>query len=218
MAAPIVSVASVTTYENAGHADFVVRSNAYTDIVAVSGTPSFTPDETVLTAEAAVTNASTEAPRTDVIFKPSKSANPVVVALMVLAMPLAACSVDQSKSSASATPSASPTQTPNETTVKGLNDTTGTIIGTIRPGSKFSRVQIGMGLKQVQDIIGVPDDHSTHITGKAFIPFYFGGDTYMMELYYKGEGQLSFAPTALGSGIDTLVRIINDPSEAGYAH
>ena len=140
---------------------------------------------------------------------PDHRRSAVVVALLLC---VTACAVNQPNSAAN------PEQTPGETTVIGLNDTRGEIVGTIRPGSKFARIRIGMGLKQVQDIIGVPDDHSIHITGKAFIPFYFGGDTHMVELFYKGEGQLSFAPTALGSGVDTLVRIINDPSESGYAH
>jgi hypothetical protein len=142
------------------------------------------------------------------------------LALAAVLLPLAACGARQS-GSASSPPPAAPAQSTasaNTTTVTGLNGTKGDIVGPIRPGSKFSRIQIGMGQKQVADLIGPPTDTAGHITGKAFIPFYFGGDTVITEQFYKGEGQLSFAPTALGSGVQTLVRIINDPSEQGYAH
>jgi hypothetical protein len=102
--------------------------------------------------------------------------------------------------------------------VTGQNGVRGDIIGTPAPGSKFSRVRIGMPMKQVEDLIGPPSDTAGHITGKAFIPFYFGGDTHMLEAFYRGEGQLSYAPANFGTSAYQLVRIIVDPSEQGYAH
>src|SRR5687767_7965356 len=58
--------------------------------------------------------------------------------------------------------------------VKGINDYEGEITGKPAPGTKFTRVQIGMSAKQVMDIVGQPTDQGAYVTGKAFIPFFFG--------------------------------------------
>jgi hypothetical protein len=102
--------------------------------------------------------------------------------------------------------------------VAGVNGTEGEIHGTIRPGSKFSRIKIGMGATEVESIIGAPTDTAAHITGKAFIPFYFGGDTSQVEKFYKGEGQLTYSPQSMGSTLLVLTGITADPTERGFAH
>jgi len=102
-------------------------------------------------------------------------------------------------------------------TVKGMNDYEGEITGNPAPNSKFTQLQIGMSLKQVTDIAGQPTDSGAYVTGKAFIPFYFGGDRTRIELAYKGQGRLIFAGGNLGniSG-GNLVWIIHNPSDTGY--
>jgi hypothetical protein len=100
--------------------------------------------------------------------------------------------------------------------VKGLNDYEGEITGKPAPGSKFSQLKIGMPMKQVMDLVGQPTDQGAYITGKAFIPFFFGGDRYRHELVYKGQGRLIFAGSA---GFDTsasLIWIIHSAAEQGY--
>ena len=101
--------------------------------------------------------------------------------------------------------------------VKGLNDYEGEITGIPAPNSKFTQLQIGMGMKQVTDIAGPPTDQGAYITGKAFIPFYFGSDRHRFELVYKGEGRLIFAGGSLGnySG-GNLIWIIHCATEPGY--
>ena len=101
-------------------------------------------------------------------------------------------------------------------TVKGLNNYEGEITGVPAPGSKFTQIQIGMPMKQVMDIVGTPTDQGAYITGKAFIPFFFGSDRYRHELVYKGQGRLIFAGS---SGFDTnahLIWIIHSANESGY--
>ncbi len=101
-------------------------------------------------------------------------------------------------------------------TVKGLNDYEGEITGKPVPGSKFSQLQIGMPLKQVTDIVGTPSDQGAYVTGKAFIPFFFGSDRYRYEVVYKGQGRLVFAGS---SGFDSnahLIWIIHSANEQGY--
>jgi hypothetical protein len=100
--------------------------------------------------------------------------------------------------------------------VKGLNDYEGEITGKPAPGSKFTKIQIGMSLKQVTDIVGTPTDQGAYVTGKAFIPFFFGSDRYRYEAVYKGQGRLIFAGS---SGFDSnahLIWIIHSAAEQGY--
>jgi hypothetical protein len=56
-----------------------------------------------------------------------------------------------------------------------------------------------------------------YITGKAFIPFYFGSDRTRSEFIYKGEGRLIFAGGSFGdlSG-GNLIWVIHSAAESGY--
>ena len=66
--------------------------------------------------------------------------------------------------------------------VKGINDWEGEITGKPAPNSTFTKLQIGMPIKQVTDIVGPPTDSGAYVSGKAWIPFYFGSDRYRYEL------------------------------------
>jgi hypothetical protein len=101
--------------------------------------------------------------------------------------------------------------------VKGINDFEGEVTGIAVPNGKFSQLQIGMGIRQAMDIAGPPTDQGAYITGKAFIPFYFGSDRSRFELVYKGQGRLIFAGGSVGnlSG-GNLIWIINSATETGY--
>jgi hypothetical protein len=93
----------------------------------------------------------------------------------------------------------------------------GEIVGTPAKNSKFTRLQMGMGMKQVTDLIGSPTDQGAYVTGKAFIPFYFGSDRYRHELVYKGQGRLVFAGGSVGNlGAGRLIRITHNANEPGY--
>lgn len=76
----------------------------------------------------------------------------------------------------------------------------GQIIGKPAPGSKFSKLKIGMTLIQVEKAIGRPTKQWQHPTGKASIPFYFGADRWVIRYSYKGEGVLT-----LNSGGDQVL-------------
>ena len=93
----------------------------------------------------------------------------------------------------------------------------GEIVGTPAKNSKFTKLQMGMGMKQVTDLIGPPTDQGAYVTGKAFIPFYFGSDRYRHELVYKGQGRLVFAGGSVGNlGAGRLIRITHNANEPGY--
>jgi hypothetical protein len=101
--------------------------------------------------------------------------------------------------------------------VKGINDWEGEITGKPAPGSKFTRLQIGMPMKQITDLIGHPSDQGAYVTGKAFIPFFFGSDTHRFEMVYKGQGRLILAGGSFGDmGGGHLIWIIHNASEGGY--
>jgi hypothetical protein len=104
------------------------------------------------------------------------------------------------------------------TKVKGLNDWEGEITGKPAPGSKFPRLQIGMSMKQATDIVGQPTDQGAYVSGKAWIPFYFGADRYRHELVYKNQGRLIFAGGSgfYSTGGGNLIWIIHNPTEGGY--
>jgi hypothetical protein len=94
----------------------------------------------------------------------------------------------------------------------------GEVAGKPVPGSKFSNLQIGMRMNEVQDILGrAPDRLHTYESGKRWIPFYFGNDARRMQVLYKGEGCLIFTEGNVwgGAGGD-LINITHDASGACY--
>lgn len=105
----------------------------------------------------------------------------------------------------------------NTREVKSKEGVEGEIVGTPAPKSKFAKLEIGMRQIQVENLIGRPDDLNSHITGKQFRPFYFGGDTQRIEAFYKGEGQLSYSNTNNFSMPDTLIRIEANPKATGLS-
>jgi len=140
------------------------------------------------------------------------------IAVLALASLIAGCA-SQPSSTASSTaqqPAASKTEPakPAGRTVKSIDGSfEGEVFGTIVPGSRFSKIQIGMTLSQVNGLIKAPDDMHTYETGKRWIPFYYGGDVRLMEVLYKGEGCLTYTGgNQFGGGAGTLLSITADPS------
>ena len=99
--------------------------------------------------------------------------------------------------------------------VQGINDYEGEITGKPAPDSRFTQLRIGMGMKQARDLVGEPNDEGAYVTGKAFIPFYFGGDKFRYELAYKGQGRLIFAGKESGTG-GNLIWVIHNANDSGY--
>jgi outer membrane protein assembly factor BamE (lipoprotein component of BamABCDE complex) len=101
-------------------------------------------------------------------------------------------------------------------TVMGINDHEGEITGNPAPKSKFGQLQIGMSMKQVTDIVGQPSDQGGYVTGKAWIPFFFGSDRYRHELVYEKQGRLIFAGSGGFDSNSHLIWIINSANEGRY--
>jgi len=82
--------------------------------------------------------------------------------------------------------------------------------------SPFAKIKVGMGMAEVYALIGQPTDTTSHITGKAFIPYYYGGDTHRVEALYKGQGRIVFAPPHAFTSDLQVLEIDYDPTERGY--
>jgi len=102
------------------------------------------------------------------------------------------------------------------TQVKGINDWEGEITGVPFKGSRFTKLKIGMPMQQAFDLAGNPTDQGAYVTGKAFIPFYFGSDKVRWEAAYKGQGRLIFSSQAGFSSGQYLTWIIYNANESGY--
>jgi hypothetical protein len=82
-------------------------------------------------------------------------------------------------------------------------------------GSKLAGIREGMTPEQVQKIAGTPASIKPYITGKAFIPWYFGPDRQRTAYYYKGQGRVIFSGEG-GLGTDShVLRVEYDPSDPG---
>lgn len=149
------------------------------------------------------------------------------IATICLVASLCSCSALQVSqpqvSSASQAPTSTYSQHPengegrNTQKVK-VGDIDGEIVGVRAKNSKFAKVQIGMGEKEVEDLIGTPNDSKRYLTGKAFIPFYFGADANRFETFYKKEGSLTYQGGGVFGSTGKLIRIKVDPAADGYAH
>jgi hypothetical protein len=91
----------------------------------------------------------------------------------------------------------------------------GEIVGKPAPGSKFSRLRLGLTHQEVEALIGKADDVDSHQTGKSWIPFYYGKDAFHIVTYYKGEGRLTFSGSLFGNIQGTLITITVDTAEDG---
>lgn len=147
--------------------------------------------------------------------------------LMASAALLAGCETVRSVTGSSPSPAPAPAATPapapapaapgDTVHVKGIGDWEGDITGKPAAGSRFTKLTIGMGMRQVTDITGQPTDQGAYVTGKAWIPFYFGSDRYRHELVYKGQGRLIFAGGSAGDWSNGhLIWIIHNAAEPGY--
>ena len=86
------------------------------------------------------------------------------------------------------------------------------------PRSPMARIHEGMTEREVEGILGPPDDSHAYITGKAFVPWYYGPDRSRFACYYRGLGRVVFTGgNRWGLGGGRVIRVEYDPSEDGNA-
>lgn len=129
---------------------------------------------------------------------------------------MAGCAHQQQPASAAAPAGGATADAADVHTVKSRDGKfDGEIVGTIAPGSKFSKLKIGMEFNEVTQLIGGPTNMNTNETGKRWIPFYFGNDATRMQAIYAGEGCLTFTGgNVFGGGGHELIVITADASGA----
>jgi hypothetical protein len=71
-------------------------------------------------------------------------------------------------------------------------------------GSALAKVQPGMSDEEVRSLLGSPDDSKNYMTGKAFIPFYFGPDTHRSDWVYHGQGTVVFRRNRYSGGLEVI--------------
>ena len=141
-------------------------------------------------------------------------------AVSCLVMMLAGCASMQQGSSQqqpAPTPVATNPQPAVAATQSHATEADGAIVGTPAKNSKFAKLKIGMGKKEVEDLIGPANDMKSYATGKAWIPFYFGKDAYRFETFYKKEGSLTFEGGGITGTSGKLIRVTVDVNSTGYA-
>jgi len=81
---------------------------------------------------------------------------------------------------------------PHSKTVVGRDHVSGQVVGDLSRSSRFAKLEIGMSRSDVEKIVGRPNDLTAQSIGTAWVPYYFGSDTWHTESYYRGEGRLVF--------------------------
>ncbi len=84
------------------------------------------------------------------------------------------------------------------------------------PTGDFSKIREGMTQQEVYAILGVPTSTGSHITGKSFSPFYYGGDGARLIARYKGMGEISFNRKGAYGRTWYVLTITSNPAETGY--
>jgi hypothetical protein len=83
-------------------------------------------------------------------------------------------------------------------------------------GASFDRITHGMSMEEVYDLLGQPTATTSRITGKAWAPFYHGGDTARMFALYKNKGRIIFSNTSRYAPVWRVIEVVPDSSESGY--
>ena len=87
----------------------------------------------------------------------------------------------------------------------------------IPPDCIFAKVKMGEERDQVFREIGQPTSVNSYITGKAFIPFHYGGgDENRLSAHHKGVGIITFGNDSAYTSGYSVVDISYDPNEPGY--
>ncbi len=84
----------------------------------------------------------------------------------------------------------------------------------ITPGNPLARVEIGMDPREVASLLGAPTDQRVYVTGKSFIPFYFGTDSVETVFHYRALGRVVFANGPIF--LPRVIRIEEDENEPGF--
>ncbi len=80
----------------------------------------------------------------------------------------------------------------------------------IPASSPLAKVTVGMTEVDVRREIGEPTATRSYMTGKAWIPYYYGGDTARTAWTYAGQGEVVFSRNRYTGGLK-VVRVDYKP-------
>lgn len=83
--------------------------------------------------------------------------------------------------------------------------------------SPLAKIREGMTEQEVTALLGQPTDQNAYVTGKAFIPWYYGRDRHRVAYFYKGQGRVVFAGAGGFGATSRVSRVEYDPNEPGRA-
>ena len=132
----------------------------------------------------------------------------IVGSILTLTMALSGC--------VSKTDSASSSKSKSESTATATAKSTSKAAVKTVPvlaGSSLSKVEIGMTDAEVRALLGEPASIRSYPTGKNWIPFYFGADTYRFDWIYSKLGRVVFANASRFSRSINVVEVIKNPEE-----
>jgi hypothetical protein len=77
--------------------------------------------------------------------------------------------------------------------------------------SPMAQITTGMTEIDVRKILGEPTRSRSYMTGKAWIPWYYGSDTARTAWTYAGQGEVVFSRNRYSGGL-SVVRVDYNPS------
>ena len=79
-------------------------------------------------------------------------------------------------------------------------------------GSPLAAIKLGDGEHHVRKALGEPDNANAYMTGKAWIPFYFGTDVARTDWMYTGKGRIVFSRNRY-TGALKVIRVMHNSDE-----
>lgn len=79
-------------------------------------------------------------------------------------------------------------------------------------GTIFAGIALNTNEYDVRKALGEPDNANAYMTGKAWIPFYFGSDVARTDWFYSGQGRIVFSRNRY-TGALKVIRILYSADE-----
>ena len=77
--------------------------------------------------------------------------------------------------------------------------------------SPLAKITVGMSDTDVRKALGEPTTQNAYMTGKSWIPFYYGPDTSRTDYVYDGIGRVVFSRSRY-SGQLAVIDVVHDPN------
>lgn len=78
--------------------------------------------------------------------------------------------------------------------------------------SPLAKINVGMTDSEVRKLLGEPSNSNAYMTGKQFIPWYFGSDVARSDWMYKGVGRVVFSRNRY-TGALKVIHVVHNPDE-----